>query len=687
MTRNYLFMSLPTGLKFPASASVITDRTAQILSIYDKWYNDLIGKKFLTKSEHFRHFDSTEAWDLELECFDFMQYVHPDHAVREASVESSKKVAEFGNKWSMDVDVYKTIQSFYDSFKDQLVGEESLCLTRTLNAYKHKGIHLDASTRKQLEAINQRLTELNITYGTNLNELDDHMFFSKEELHGVDDDFIESLDRSDDGKYKVTTKYDHINMIMPYCDVEETRKQLSKTFALRGKEPFKNHLLLQQALELRKEKALLLGYDSYSRYVLSNRRMATSPEQVNKFLDELANKMNTVAVSDASLISKHFNKDKMESWNLSYYTNIYKKDVLKYDQKLVQEYFPLETLLPKLLGTFEDIFHLSIVECDANADQKWHESAKCYAVRDATSDELIGHFFMDLYPRDGKYGHAAAFTLKRAYIPTSTCEHGEVETVETVFISPNEIAVDTLTTDVKPVRSTPVSAMVCNFTRPTKEKPSLLTFNEVETFFHELGHIFHQLLSKNRFSMFSGTAVEHDFVECPSQALENWCYEEGFLTRISSHYKTGATIPVEIMDNIKKNKHLFNGLHYVRQLVFAMYDMKLHSGSDNVDVETAFAEFQDKLSPLVHGESCMAANFGHLMGGYESGYYGYLWSEVYAAEVFQLFKQSGDIFNHEIGLHYRRCILEKGGTETGFNMMVNLLGREPNSDAFMRSFE
>jgi Zn-dependent oligopeptidase len=276
-------------------------------------------------------------------------------------------------------------------------------------------------------------------------------------------------------------------------------------------------------------------------------------------------------------------------------------------------------------------------------------------VHDDTEDcigDIIGHFYLDLYPRDGKYGHAAEFTIKQAYM-------------------------------IDGKRSTPVSAMVCNFTRPTNDKPSLLTFGEVETFFHELGHIFHQLLSKNRFSIFSGTAVERDFVECPSQALEYWCYEDVFLKRISNHYKNEDTIPDELTQKIKDNKNLFNGLHYIRQLMFALYDMKLHSDDDDIDVEESFRILQDDLSPLVHCDGCMAANFGHLMGGYESGYYGYLWSEVYAAEVFQLFKETGNIFDKEVGLHYRKCILEKGGTETGFAMMENLLGRKPNSEAFL----
>ena len=675
-------MALPTNFAFPLTAISITNQCAYILEQYNSWYINFIGKEFSTKTDFFQHFEQTDDWDLKLECMDFMQYVHPEPSVREASVESSKKVSEFGNKWSMDVDVYNTIVNFHTQYATELEGEEQLYLQRTMDGYKHKGIHLDKNTRNKLEAINQKLTEMSITYSNNLNEVDDYTLFTKDELDGVASDFIETLDKKDD-KYKVTTKYDHINMIMPYCNVENTRKTLSKLFGLRGKEPFKNQNLLKETLVLRKEKAVLLGYSSYRDYVLSHRRMASGTEQVDDFLKQLLDKMKSASQSDTDMIAKYFNKDSMESWNLSYYTNLYKKEVLQYDQKLVQEYFPLEKLLPNLLGTFEDIFSLHIKEVEVNNDQTWHDSVKCYAVYDNTSDNvcnLIGHFYVDLYPRDGKFGHAAAFTLKPAFIPTSSQK-------EVISNSGDSYTAQLEQSDSVSCRSTPVSAMVCNFTRPTKDKPSLLTFGEVETFFHELGHIFHQLLSINRFAMFSGTSVELDFVECPSQALENWCYEEEFLTRISSHYITGESIPVDIMHKIKKNKHMFNGLHYIRQLIFSIYDMKLHSSDNTVDAEKLFDQIQSDLSPLIHGESCMAANFGHLMSGYQSGYYGYLWSEVYAVEVFQHFKDSGNIFNREIGLHYRRCILEKGGTETGFHMMEQLLERKPNSDAFMKAFE
>lgn len=650
-------------MRFPNSVDIISIGTNSILTKYNNWYQTLETIDFKTKNDFFNYFEKTEPWDLELESYDFMQYVHPNKEIRDVSVESSKQVADFENKWSMNVNIYKTIQETYDKFQCDLKGEEILYFDRMLQSYKHRGIHLEEEKRNELESINKELTELSIKYSTNLNEVSDYIGFTREQLKGVDDDFIDTLDELDD-KYKVTTKYDHINKIMPYCEIEGTRKDLSTLFGNRGKEPFKNQELLQKSLGLRLKKAQILGFDSYSDYVLGYNRMARSSSEVNEFLSTLTEKMIPISQKDVNKLKEYTNKEEIESWNLAYYNNLYKKEMLQYDQKLVQEYFPLEKLLPNLLGTFEEIFNLHIEEVELTEDKTWHDSVKCYGVfnnQNNEKGELIGHFYIDLYPREGKYGHAAAFTLKQAYIP-----YGEEYTCKD--------------------RSTPISTMVCNFSRPTKEKPSLLTFGEVETFFHELGHIFHQLLSKNQFAMFSGTAVERDFVECPSQALENWCYEKDFLKRISSHYKTEEPITDDLIEKIKENKYLFNGLHYIRQLTLAQYDMTLHSNRKDVDVIADYNKLQDKLSPLIHNDGCLAANFGHLMGGYESGYYGYLWSEVYAAEVFQLFKQSGNIFNRDIGLHYRKSILEKGGTKTGFEMMETLLGRKPNNDAFFEQF-
>ena len=666
-------------INFLFDSSQIQNGTNKILNNYETWYTELRQKKFTSKQDFFNYYLQTESWDVELETYDFMQHVHPDEDIRKSAVETSKKVSDFFNKWLLDEDIYNTILEFNKSYHSTLNTEEKKYIEYMIFHFKHNGIHLNKKIRNKLEKINNQLSKLSIEYSNNLNELKDCLYVSFDELNGINNDFIISLEKNDNDKYKLTTQYDIISEIMTYCTNEETRKKVSQMFLLRGKEPCQNHKLLQETIGLRKEKVSLLGFPTYADYTLSNKRMATSSKQVLEFLHDLVNKIKERSEYDSKELAEYFDKKEMDSWNYAYYSNLYQKEVLQLNQKEIQDFFPLEKLLPNLLGTFEEIFHLKIEECSLSNEQIWHDSIKCYCVFDDENKKdikvkkdikskkiktkiennetrtILGYFYIDLYPRDGKFGHAAAFTLKKSYI-----ENG--------------------------IRSIPISAMVCNFTRPMKDKPSLLTFNEVETFFHELGHIFHQLLSQNQLSAFSGTAVENDFVECPSQALENWCYEEDFLTRISNHYKTNKSMSNDLMIKIKKNKNLFNGLHYIRQLIFALYDMQLHSSLEYTDVEITFEEIQEKLSPFIHNKGCIPANFEHIMGGYQSGYYGYLWSEVYAAEVFQLFKKSGNIFNKEIGLHYRKCILEKGGTETGFTMMENLLGRKPTNKEFLKKF-
>ena len=285
----------------------------------------------------------------------------------------------------------------------------------------------------------------------------------------------------------------------------------------------------------------------------------------------------------------------------------------------------------------------------------WHKDVQCYQISDKTSREVLGYFYTDLYPREGKYNHAAVFSIKSSWIH-------------------------------KGKRSLPVSVMICNFTRPTKDKPSLLTFAEVATFFHELGHVFHGILPKNNFSLINGLNVELDFVECPSQALEYWCYEEQFLTKITSHFKTNKKMPKEMMENIKKNKFFGQGTSYLESLILVYFDLIIHTDSD-VDVGTVYGDIEKQLSHFVDLPGCITCHFEHLIDGYNAGYYGYLWSKVYAVEIFDKFLKSGDLFNKKLGTKYRKTILEKGGLEDGFTMLEDFLGHKPSMDLFMQELE
>lgn len=215
-------MSLPSGLSFPSNPSDIENGIKHSLERYEEWHQTLCSKVFSTKTEFFDYFAMTEPWDLEQECYDFMQYVHPDEDMRNASVSASKQLSEFGNKWAMNIDLYKAILLFYETFLNEFEGEEILYMERTMKSYKHRGIHLDEETRNKLEAVNTQLSELAIQYSANLSDIKDCLYLSEEELKGVDRDFLGTLDKKDD-TYKITTQYDHINKIMPYCEVETTR--------------------------------------------------------------------------------------------------------------------------------------------------------------------------------------------------------------------------------------------------------------------------------------------------------------------------------------------------------------------------------------------------------------------------------------------------------------------------------
>jgi Zn-dependent oligopeptidase len=295
------------------------------------------------------------------------------------------------------------------------------------------------------------------------------------------------------------------------------------------------------------------------------------------------------------------------------------------------------------------MFGLRYVEI-ANPDA-WHADVKLYEVYDSASNEFIGHFYMDLFPRDGKYGHAAAFPLRGSGLGP----------------------------DGK--RRPPVSAIVANFTKPTADAPSLLTHDEVETLFHEFGHILHQTLTRAELDRFAGSATEQDFVEAPSQNLEHWIWEPTVLDRFAAHYETGEKFPREMLEGLIAAKNLNSGIRWLRQVFYASLDMTYHAPGEHKDTTKILAELHTICGfPTMEGTH-FQAGFGHLFG-YDAAYYGYLWSKVYGDDMFTAFKDAG-ILNPEVGMRYRKEIYERGGALDGMDLVRNFLGREPNNKAFL----
>jgi metallopeptidase MepB len=360
----------------------------------------------------------------------------------------------------------------------------------------------------------------------------------------------------------------------------------------------------------------------------------------------------------------HLSHTKLTS--VRYYDRLLLEQKYQLDAQKIAEYFPLKHTIDGMLKIFEKLFGLDFVEVTDESKNVWHEDAKQYRVYNEkvgdAEQTFVGWLYLDLHPREGKYGHAANFNLQPGFNGTDGKRHY------------------------------PATALVCNFSKPTETKPSLLKHDEVVTLFHELGHGIHDLVSITEYARFHGTNTVRDFVEAPSQMLENWCWTVSELTSLSSHYETGEKIPKEMVENIIRTKNVNAALFNLRQLHFAFFDMKMHNPAKAGDVEklnpseeynrlrteiTLLDPPQGMGDDFGHGE----ATFGHLMGGYDAGYYGYLWSQVFSTDMFYTaFKKAP--MDPEQGRRYRHTVLEKGGSRDEMESLKEFLGREPNSDAF-----
>lgn len=590
---------------------------------------------------------------------DFPQYVSTDKEIREASCTASTMLQDFGVECSMRLDVYQSLQKFASTADlNKLTPTEQRLVKHTLRDFERNGLALPQEKREQLQELKKELSKVQIDFQKNLVEEVTKVLVEKDDLEGLPEDFINSLEKEGD-KLVVTLKYPHLIPILERAKKSSTRELFDLKNASKCNE--ENVPLINKALLLRRQIAELLGKEDHASHVLEI-RMAKKPSLVLEFLEELSKKLDgpmqkelemwkklkaeVEPSEDASVIHSH-------DWNYLHTLNLERN--YQVDDEESKPYFPIDVVTDGMLGVYQDLLSLRFQEIAE--PHVWHEDVRMFAVHDADTSDFLGHFYLDLHPRDGKYGHAAAFPMLSRYLRND----GSIRR--------------------------PVSAMVANFTKPTAEKPSLLQFNEVVTYFHELGHVLHGMCTTVVHHRFSGTRVERDFVEAPSQMLENWCYEEEVLNRISGHFKDNSKkLPSEILKKLVAAKNADTGLMNKRQIFFGVFDQTIHSSKEeSIDTGVLYAKLRKEITAVAQPEGTnSAASFGHLMGGYDASYYGYLWSQVYSADMFGLFKERG-IMNKELGRKYRDIILGRGGSVDSMDSIKEFLGRKPTQEAFLRS--
>jgi thimet oligopeptidase len=619
-------------------------------------------------SEPSRTFANTpQAVELALD--DFYDETSGDAFIKDVAVSSSVRQAARDcqttiDKYVLDVfnreDLNNAVEQ-YAARKEALTGEDKKLLDKELLDFKRNGLMLPEEKRYQIKKIKERLVEIQQEFAKNIDDVKDSLLLTRAELDGMPDDYVNRLERLGD-KYRVTTDYPDYFPLMENGKNPDTRRRLEFLFDNRA--AARNVPLFQEAIKLRREAAELLGYPSHAALVLED-RMAKSPASVERFLDGLHGKLKKLGRAELKVLLALKKKEEgarsdgvIHVWDWRYYDNQLKKTSFQVDQEQIKEYFPLETVVSGMLAAYQKLLGVKFREIP-NASV-WYPDVKLYEITDASGGEPVAYFYMDLFPREGKYKHAASFNIVNG---RALPEGGYQK---------------------------PVAAIVANFPKSTAEHPSLLkhgSHEDVETIFHEFGHIMHMTLTTAHYERFSGANVAWDFVEAPSQMLENWVWDPSVLAGLSGSYKDpNKKLPEDLLKKMIAAKNADTGLVQLRQLFFSQVDMDYHGeyGGDT-DSTVLYSRLMREISlipmnPGTHPE----ASFGHLMDGYDAGYYGYLWSKVYAQDMFSRFESEG-LLNAAIGRQYRDEVLAPGGSQDELDLVRKFLGREPNDAAFLKS--
>jgi Zn-dependent oligopeptidase len=586
--------------------------------------------------------------------------------IQKIAQEVSPLLSDFANDIRLNEELFKRVQSIYNK-KDKfhLTLEQQTLLNNQYKMFVRNGANLNETKKNKLRGIDKELSKLSLQFGENI--LAETNSF---ELNIIDEYQLKGLPDGAKDAAKITAKqknkkgwlftldYPSYIPFMTYVEDRSLREKMTRAFGARAFQNNENdnQQIVLDIVDFRYKRSNLLGYNSHAHFVLEE-RMAESPENVNLFLNDLLEKAKPAALKEFDELKVFSKKDGIsdfQKWDSSYYSEKLKKQLFDFDEEQLKPYFKLENVLNGVFTVANKLYDLNFEEIN-NIDI-YHKDVNTYRVTDE-NNELVAILYTDFFPRKGKRNGAWMTSFKDQWKKNSE-------------------------------NSRPHISIVCNFTKPTETKPSLLTFNEVTTLFHEFGHALHGMLANTTYPSLSGTNVYWDFVELPSQILENWCYEKDALDLFARHYETNEPIPMELVEKIKKSSTFLEGMTTLRQLSFGLLDISWHNDDSDKNIKSV-KEFENnafgntKLFPDVE-ENCMSTAFSHIFqGGYSSGYYSYKWAEVLDADAFEYFKETG-IFNKETAQKFKDHILSKGGTENPMTLYKRFRSQEPNANALLK---
>jgi len=595
-----------------------------------------------------------------------LNHAETNEQIQTIAREVSPLLTEYSNDIWLNADLFKRVKEVYENQdKKKLSKEQCRLLEDTYKGFVRKGALLEGEAKERYRQITTELSKLTLQFGENLltetNAYNLHIEDAAQ-LDGLPDGVMEaaaSLAKSLNKKgWVFTLQFPSYMPFMKYAENRNLREQMYMAYSMRCNNENKcdNKEIIKQIVSLRVEKAKLLGYETHAHFVLEE-HMALNPDKVNGFLHELLDASLEVAKADVEAV-EHYAQSKglvgsLQRWDYLFYSEKLKAEKYGLDDEATRPYFELEKVEKGVLGLATRLYGISFKE--NHQISKYHDEVKVYEVYDADG-RFLSVFYVDYHPRASKQGGAWMTSFRDQHM--------------------ND------TVDVRPHIS-----IVCNFTRATENKPSLLTFTEVQTFLHEFGHALHGMLSRVTYESLAGTNVYRDFVELPSQIMENWATQKEWLKDVGLHYQTGEVIPEEMIQKIIDSENYQSGYAMVRQLSFGLNDMAWHSLSEPFEGDILDFERQamasTELFPVVEG-TAFSTGFAHIFdGGYAAGYYGYKWAEVLDADAFEVFKEKG-IFDRTTALEFRKEILEKGGTAHPMELYKNFKGDEPTIDPLLK---